>query len=75
VLNRRKVLAGACAVCAGARLAKAEPAYHGCVVTAAEMGEWVELRELPGSNGFTLASVEPDVKYGSGDPTFDRAWQ
>jgi hypothetical protein len=84
LLNRRNVLAGACAICAFAGRAKAETPYHGCVVNAAEMGEWVELRELPGSYGVTLASVEPEVgvtlasvepevKYGSGDPTFDRA--
>jgi len=73
VITRRKLLAGTCAICAGAGLAKAEAAYHGCSLAAADMSQRVEAPEAARSDALDQAPPTGAALYGSGDPTFDRA--
>ena len=71
MISRRDVLAGTCAICAGARVAKAQTSYHGCTLTSTEMAD--RIPAAPPASTTALAASSSSGLHGSGDSAFDRA--
>jgi hypothetical protein len=73
MINRRDVLTGLCATCTGAAVAKAQPTYHGCTISTAEMTERIDVVNASNFYGAAPAPAVEGRLHGSGDATFDRA--